>query len=126
MEAPKINASTAVNIAVGLVVIYVAYRIIKAVDFGFDRTGAMLNQAAENYGAASASAANDPRTRYNAARSAYANKIGWPTTDILNLPGWPSYVDWVEGAGPDGYTYGSAKYPKVEDASLWGAITSVF
>lgn len=131
LPSPKVMGYLAVGLGT-VTAVYLVYHWLDK-NFGGDivggirRTSAMADQAAENYGAQQAAAANEPRTMYNAARSAYAQSIGWSIArQGYSIPNWPTFDDWMDGEGPAGYTYGSSSYPVVDSGGIFGAILSVF
>ena len=80
---------------------------------------AALDTFATNAGQAGAVATYGPQTEYNKARSDYAASIDWDfVTQGMSVTGWPSESDWVGGAGPSGFTYGSANYPAVQQPTM--------
>lgn len=111
-------------VTVGLVIggAFVILYLFDKVRFGFSLGGEILDKAASTYGEQQAREAALPRELYNTARSDYMRATG---TNLSNVT-WPNLVDWLDGDGPEGYTYGSARYPRVEDKGLLDALISVF
>ena len=80
--------------------------------------GGIVGQAATSAGYDVAVSATSPQLEYDQARQDYAKSLGM-TGDLSSPPNWPDNNNWIYyGAGPDGFTYGSAKYPKAPTPSL--------
>lgn len=123
----KFNWTIAAYGAAGIAAAYIAYKLYKdLVTNPFGKLSTILDEAAESSGLRTATAALMPNTLYITARSAFSKSQGLTDGGALPASLWPAYEDWINGQGPQGFTYGSANYPKPETPSILDSIFSSF
>ena len=97
------------------------FGIVSGISNSLAADNKILGNAATNYGLTQAQSSVDPQVEYDAARSAYAKEIGW-SGNVVDVTGWTAYTDWLNGAGPANYTYGSTNYPEAPTPSILSSL----
>lgn len=116
----KFNPVVAGYLAVGIATVGVLWYLSNLVSGAAHRASVALDSAATENGYTNAVAQGNYSLEYAQARHDYAASVGVP---VNSLEDWPARDDWYGGAGPVGYSYGSAKYPKKANDESW--LTSI-
>ncbi len=127
------DPATIISIAVGIVVIVILFQVyfwVKKRLFGFaGEVSDKLDQGASTYGENTALAAATPSLLFAQARFDWLKSLGLaPGSNAWNAKAaaFPELDAWLDGAGPAGYTYGSAKYPEPETKGLFSTLADAF
>ena len=118
----KFNPVVATYIAIGVAVVYVAWKAFDEWDKFTSKLADSANVYATNAGVAYSNEVYSASNLYYKARRDYSLASGL----IDGGQNWPSLYSWESGnIGPVGYTYGSANYPKVTEATVSQTLLSI-
>jgi hypothetical protein len=119
----KFNPVVATYIAIGVAVVYIAWKAFDEWDQFTSRLANSANKYATDAGTAVSEGVYGADNLYLKAQRDYAKASGM----VDGGPMWPSHDAWLYAyAGPVGFKYGDANYPQVPEASISQTILTIF
>ena len=122
MSDIKISPVIAGYVILGGVGLYIAWKVFDMWDSYTTGLATVANNYAFESGVSVSQSVYDTSNLYYKAQRDYSKASGL----IDGGQNWPSLYAWESGdIGPVGYTYGSANYPKISEASVGQTILSI-